>query len=495
MIYSEVRLGYFLGLVLASGLGFAGTNDSALLEKKAEAPATYVVGKGPLKQPVQLDGVFEAAEMKPVKLDSLLWSPRIEAALYAEWTVLEAVPHGTPVKKGDVLVKLDPGKIAVQIEDLEQVMPEWASAVELAQTELKNLEQTTPLKIQAGQRILRETDDELNRFQKTGRAEQEKAAKFGVRKEEQDLANAKEELKQLKQMYRAKDLTEETEEIILKRQKFAVDSAERALETKRLSADWELNIMVPRWDRYWKTKKQEDQIAADFSEQSLPMLLAKKRLEVEKLKRDQKKLQQRLADLKKGLEWINLRAPQDGLVFYGAWDDGKWSTGATVAKRLVPGGKVYINEVVMTVVDPAKLVVKASVPESELSRVQAGSVGEGTRVSEPDRKFPVTVEAVGEIPLPGGGYQATLSFRRESAMRLVPGMLCKVSVPAPPSGAVLLAWTDSVFTEGKQKFVYVQKTDSQFEKRKIKTGDSNDKMIEVLEGLDEGDKIQMKKPE
>jgi len=495
MIDHKLLLRYSLVFFLAPVLACTANDTPAPAEKKTETTGSYTVGKGPLKEPAQLDAVFESMEMKPVKLDSSAWSRRVEAILWTDWTVLEAVTHGTRVKKGDTLLKLDTSKVTALIDDMEQAQPADKAALELAQAELQNMEQTNPLKLQSSQRVLKETNEEAARYEKSGRAEQEKSAKFGIRSAQQLLDNATEELEQLQKMYRAKDLVEETEEIVLKRQKFAVESAARNLENVKRNADWEVNTIIPRWDRYWNTKKQEDQFALDFAKQSLPMTLAKKRLEVEKMKHDLSKSQQRLADLKSGLESLNVRAPMDGIVYYGACENGRWTTGGSLEKKLVPGGKVSINEVFMTVVNPARLQLKTSVPEGELSRVRAGAEGEASPVSASDRKFTATVETVSEIPLAGGGYQATISFRNEAALRLVPGMLCKVSVPPPPKVKILLVWTESLFTEGNRKIVYVQKPDGQPEKRTVKTGESNEKMVEILEGLAEGEKILMKKPE
>ena len=77
----------------------------------------------------------------------------------------------------------------------------------------------------------------------------------------------------------------------------------------------------------------------------------------------------------------------------------------------------------------------------------------------------------------------------------MPGMTCKVSFGDVQKAGVLLAPKEAVITEGNQKHVFVLTNDGQHEKRTVKTGDSDDKMIEILEGLAEGEKILVKKPE
>lgn len=358
--------------------------------------------------------------MAPVKLETKAWT---------DLTVLEAVAHGARVKKGDVLVKLDTEKLREQINDLEQDQPATALGLELAQFELDNLQQVTPLRLDAARRTHRNATEDLAYFEKIGRAQREKGATFSVKSAEQRLDGAREELKQLEKMYKADDLTEETEEIVLKRQKFAVESAEYSMDISKQAADLSLKTSIPREAENLKAGKRDQDLALALSEETLPRTLVKKRYDVEKLKRDQKKSEKRLADLKKDLETIsNIRAPLDGVVYYGACEGGKWTTGAAVAKKLTPTSKLLQNEVFITVVNPDKLVLKATVQEADLGKVSTGMAGEASPVSAPDKKLPVTLDELGGVPLPAGGFEARLSVKPEAGVRLVPGMNCKVSI-------------------------------------------------------------------
>ncbi|MBI4328001.1 MAG: hypothetical protein HY674_22450, partial [Chloroflexi bacterium] len=250
--------------------------EAAGADKKSESPPVHAVARGALKSKLQLDAVFEAAEMAPVKVSPKVW---------ADLTVSEVVPHGARVRKGDWLVKLETDKIEEQIRDLEQEQPLTKVALELAVAELENLKQSTPLKLEAARRSQRRADEDYDYFEATGRAQREKTARFGVKSSEQRLENEKEELAQLQKMYQADDLTEETEEIILKRQKFAVEAAEHGLETAKLNADRELKTSIPREDETLKSQKRDQDLAFALADQSLPKALAKKRLEIEKMKR------------------------------------------------------------------------------------------------------------------------------------------------------------------------------------------------------------------
>jgi hypothetical protein len=231
-------------------------------------------------------------------------------------------------------------------------------------------------------------------------------------------------------MYQADDLTEETEEIIIKRQRFSVDAAKLSLESSKLFTERELKTSLPREHENLKNTKRDQELSLALAEQALPKTLSKKIHDYEKLKRDQKKAEKKLSDLLHDYELLTLRAPADGIVYYGANENGKWPSAGAIAKRLVPNGKLAANEVFMTIVNPDKLVLKAIVPEAELSNFKEGMKGQASPVSAPDKKLSVKLEQLGYIPAPGGGFEAVLSLDAEDDLRLMPGMSCKVTLGA-----------------------------------------------------------------
>jgi len=340
------------------------------------------------------------------------------------------VPHGARVKKGDVLVRCETDKIKEQISDMEQDAPGAKLALEIATTELDNLKQTSPLKLESARRSNRQADEDYSYFETTGRSQREKNAIFNVKSAEQRLDNAVEELTQLEKMYQADDLTEETEEIILKRQRFSVDAAKLSLESTKLYSERELKTFLPREHETLKNAKRDQELSLALTEQTLPKTLSKKIQDLDKMKRDQKKAEKKLTDLKQDLELMTIEAPADGIVYYGSNDNGKWPSAASLSKRLVPGGKLGANEVFMTILNPDKLVLRAIVPESELSNFKEGQKGQAAPIAAPDKKLAVKLEELGYVPAPGGGFEARLSLEADDDLRLMPGMTCKVTLNA-----------------------------------------------------------------
>jgi len=449
-------------------------------------PASHVTGRGSIKRVVQFDAVLEAVEMHPVRLEPKAW---------ADMTVAEAVPHGARVRAGDALVRLDTDKLREQIADLEQDAPAAAIALEMARAELASLKETTPQRLAAARRSRRVVDEDQDYFEKYGRERRIRSANFNVKSAEQRLANAAEELKQLRQMYEADDLTEQTEEIILKRQEFEVETARFSLDNLRASTERELETAIPRETENLLSQKRDQELALALAEETLPKALTRKQLEVEKLARDQKKAQKRLDDLKTDLAALDVRAPADGIVMYGACEAGKWTTGPVVTKKLVRGGKLAPCEIFMTVVNPDRFQLKAVVPEADLGKTRIGMAGEAAPVALPNRKVPVKIESVDRVPLVTGGFGATLSLAPSGPADFQPGMNCKVTLTDTSSANALVAPVQALFGEGDEKHVFLRVAEGKTEKRAVRTGESDGKNIEIVEGLAEGDTILLSKPE
>lgn len=455
-------------------------------DKKPELPPTVRVQSGALSFKTELTALVEAVEMAAVKFEPEVWT---------DLTVVEALPHGKAVTKGQVLIRLETDKLEKQIQELETQQPAAALGLELAEAELDNLEQTTPAKLEAARRAQRIAAEDFEHFEKTGRDQREKATRYGVKSAEQRLEGAKEELEQLQKMYEADDITEETEEIVLKRQKYTVEAAEYSLETARLGADLALNRTILREREGLLAAKRDHEYALQLAEATLPKALAKKRLDVAKLKTDHKTAAEKLAKLKQDLKGLRARAPFDGVVYYGDCEFGKWTTGAAVAKKLVPGGKLAPREVAMTVVNPGRLQLRAAVAETDLYKVKPGLKGFATPVSAPGKQLEARVDTLGSVPLPAGGFDAILVLTPDESVRLCPGMSCKLTLEHSGAGGRLLAPKEAVFEDAGKRVIYVAAKDGPPTRRFVKVGEADDKRIELLEGVKEGDVILTRKPE
>jgi multidrug efflux pump subunit AcrA (membrane-fusion protein) len=184
-----------------------GSHGSSLASTGNVRPAIVKVEQRPLKIEVILSGVFEARRMIDVSIRPMVWpSPLL---------VERAIELGTPVKKGDILLEFDHDKIDKAIADSEVENTIGDLALKQAEEEVPILEKSLPVDLASALRAKTQADEDLKKFLEVDRANSERSAQFMVKRSVEFLEYAKEELRQLEKMYRSKDLTEETEEIIL----------------------------------------------------------------------------------------------------------------------------------------------------------------------------------------------------------------------------------------------------------------------------------------
>jgi len=470
-------------LLALGGLASAGASKQA---SQPAGPATCKVARGTFRVEVKLSGVFESTKTAEVSLSPKAWS---------QLRVLKAVEHGQAVKKGEQLLWLDLKKIDKDIKTRTEGLAVWDVSVKQADEELRLLAKTTPEKLAQAARDRQRAAQDLERFTKIDRPLAEKTAANTLKYRQDVLAYTREELRQLEKMYKADDLTEETEEIVLKRQKDAVARAEFALASARVAHEKQMKITLPRQAQDVVTAKTAKDEATKSAETLLPLALRKKRFETAKAHRDAEAAAKHLAKIKADRTAMVVKAPIAGLVYYGQCVRGKWTTAATVRPKLVRGGDLTSNMVFMTVVDPKALRVRAVAAEKQLYRLRKGLKGHATPVGYPDRKLDVAIESVRTVPVAPGQFDVVLSLAGDSGP-ITPGMTCKLVLSAYAKANALTVPASAVHTDPakpKERFVYL-KTPGKPQKRVVEVGKTHGDKTEIVKGLAEGEEVLLKAP-
>ena len=226
-----------------------GDEKKPAAEKEAAAkPATKKLKKGPFRIEVALDGIFEAQNQAELFIRPQEWP----AAL----SVLKAIEHGAVVKQGDLVLALDTEKIDRLIVDLRAEQELNELALKQAAAQLAAMEKIVPLEDQANNRNRRITEEDWKRFQEVEKPLMVKVTEYHLKASQDMLEYAEEEYRQLEKMYKADDLREETERIVLRRAKAGVDRAKLSLELAQASHEEALKLSLPRLEE--RTKDQTE---------------------------------------------------------------------------------------------------------------------------------------------------------------------------------------------------------------------------------------------
>lgn len=458
------------------------------------APATVKVEKGPFKTEVTLTGVFESARMSEVSVKPKAWSMPL--------VVEKAVELGTPVKQGDILVELDREKIDKAIQDAEVELSLGELSLEHAEEELPVLEKLLPIDLAAAERAKIQADEDLARFLEIDRPNSEKMAQFSVKSAVEHLEYAKEELRQLEKMYRSKDLTEETEEIILRRTRFQVESSEFRLKETELRRDATLKVELPRQQIRVGEAAVRQALDLQRARATLPVALNQKRLGLAKLKHDQSRATEKLTDLRRDRDAMTVHAPADGLVYYGRNERGNWPGTASMSSKLRKGGVVTADEVLISVVAPRPLSVRGAVEEKDL-RSLAGRDElkvRATPAADPALSLPARLTSLTPVPREAGKFEliAAVELGPDAAL-IKPGMACSLKFTTYRAQDALTVPSSAVSEDESDDgtmthVVYLPRKEGKPEKRTVKTGKTAGGKTEILTGLRAGDEILGSKP-
>jgi multidrug resistance efflux pump len=254
-----------------------------------------------------------------------------------------------------------------------------------------------------------------------------KSAEFTLKSARQRVEYQEEELRQLEKMYEADDLTEETEAIVLTRARNALESARFSFENAKAAHAQQIQFGLPRARATAIETARQAAMQNRSTTSAIPAALAKKRIELQKAKTERAQLEKKWDGLLRDRAAMNVRAPIDGIVYYGQCVRGKWAGGAAIAKKLRPGGAIAANEIIMTVVAPRRLAIRAAVPEKYIGRIQVETQGTITPTGFPKVSIPVKVTKIASIPSEDGSFAAVITIAsKRNTGSLMPGMTGKL---------------------------------------------------------------------
>ena len=457
-------------------------------EKSAEKSVeTAVAERGEFEAVLELKGAFEPVE-------TVVVDGRPEAFMQP-LEIVKVVPHGTRVAAGEVILELAADRIDRAVVDLEVDLAAGEQALELARRELTAAEASTPLDLADAERQHRIATENLDRFTTVGRALAEDGARFGVAAAEQRLRSAREELAQLEKMYTDKDLTEETEEMILQRTRFDVAAAERFLRSASVGSEDTLALDLPRRAVELERAVTRATLGLEKARATLPLQLAQKRLGVAKLEHDRRQSLRRLDELRSDRKLTTVKSPCAGIVYHGRLVDGNWTTAAVSAKAVV-GQAVPPGDLAFTVVVPGAVRFRARVEEKDLHLVGLGLTGRVTPAGYPDVQAAATLVPGFAFVPKDGKYDAVFAVTPPAAgAAVVAGMTgtARFVVRSRPDAITLPEAVVFRAADGG-RVVYVDRDGAEPEKRTVRVGLTSGGRTEILEGLAAGDRVRTTKP-
>lgn len=466
----EVAL-YFVSVVFSLLAVISTTADCATTNQ------AMMVKRGDLRIVVQRDGRFIPAD--PVKLK--FWPDTYKGDL----TIEEIVKNGKAVKKGDVLLRLDKEPIQDLISNKELDLEAARLKLEDARTAFAMLgvEMKHALAVaennakwakknqQAHIKVEIPLEDDEHEHQRQGT--------------EDSIQNQKEEIEQLVKMYSEDELTEETEEIVLRRAKRRLERTINGLELS---------------DRRWKHKtssqrlKKMEELELDVrsKQQALEKLRATqenqkdlKEIELRKKQIELEKQATELEELRKDQGKFVIHAPNAGIVFHGEADAEEPKT-----YKAKDSCKPYTT--LLTIVKAGEVKAKCMIDEKDIFKLRANMPVNVKPAALPDAELPGFLQPLELLPEKQGKWKAVTKLD-DTDRRLIPGMNCRIEIPLEKIEDVLMVPKGAVFDREGKKVCYVKKGDTH-EIREVRVGKTDGKNIIIREGVREGEQVLLQEP-
>lgn len=399
-------------IVLALSLPLAAFGDEA--ETKSESETKLI----------RIPAVIEAVNSAEIQ---------IQTEHFDSFVIKRIVSHGREVQRGENLLVVDREEIDKKIKDAEVALRLSELALEGDALDYDLFLKTQNLDQAVAEQNRRAAQQEYDNFVEVDRERSVKSAAFNLKSSRESLENVEEELKQLEQMYKEDDLTEESEEIVLKRAKQAVESARFRYESAEIQSARTVEQVIPR-----SSATQDDALArADLafhnSRHSAELARRKRDIEMKQKKEKFRDEERSLAELNEDRKRTVVVSPIDGLALHGKLTRGRLGDKPST---LEPESKVAANQILLTVVDPNRLQIRVDVSEENLGVFHDGAECKIEFKAFPDLQASGTVKSVSNVPYAADRYDGVVTIRGGKSLEgLLPTMTCELLFPDPNGDA------------------------------------------------------------
>ncbi len=380
--------------------------DDATPDAKAKPKAESVV---------TVAGIFEAVQASEVSADTEKLSALI---------ISKIVPHGTTVKQGQTVAWFKTDDIDKKIKAAETTLRLSKLTHDEEEFAHQQFIKTQKLDQAVADRTRKAAQQTYDNYIQTDRDRSIASAHFSLKSSEASLQNALEELKQLEQMYKEDDLTEESEEIVLKRAKQAADSARFRHEGTVPQVQRTLKNSIPAQAAAQEDAYARAQMAYQKTVRSLQSVRQRAEIEIDRKRDKLKEEEKALAEMKAERGKLVVKAPHDGIVYHGSLTRGKLSDKPSPLKS---GSAVTGKQVLATIVNPARLQIRADLSEAQRAKVSVGMQGSVTANVSNGKKQTARVVSVADVPYANNKFDAVLAVKGD-VKGLVPGTGCTVKL-------------------------------------------------------------------
>ena len=368
--------------------------------------------------------------------------------------IRDLAPEGSRVKAGDVLVRLD-------TTDLE---------VELARVRQEHRQAQIDLQVAEGE--WDEANAEVKAVSEGEGALTVEEARSTLQRAQKKSERLRQEYEKLRPLLEKGFITREE----LARTEDALEEAEEELLLARRRTDVVVQLSHPR---------EQKRAALALTQKASQLSHSRTRVAETEL---------RVNLLTALIDGCTIRARGPGLVVY------EENLNANPRRKLRIGDRVFATQGIVTIPEVNRMLVEASVSEAEVHRVKPGQPAEIRVEAFPDVTLTGTVTRVGTLaassptrPFDDKRFDLIITLDATTA-ELRPEMSIRADVIVGTRSNILMIPVTAIFNQQGTRVAYVV-TATGVEARPLELGESNDRMVEIVAGLQQGDRVSLVAPD
>lgn len=434
----------------------------------------------------------------------------IRNQLDSESTIVEIVPEGTSVKKGDVLIRLNAENIQTRLDE-QSLELENARAAVIASTEDYEIQVSENESAKrAAELKLALAELELSRW--------EKGEVVSKRQEfEHALDRATKDEERLKEFYdrskllKAKDFYSEDK---LKQDQLAYEEAVAAKIKAQLNLDIYNKYEYQRDLKQKNSDVDEARAGVERVVRQNASKLASKEADKKNKQRSLELREQKYQKDREQLDAATIKAPNDGLVVYStSLENSRWGGDEG---PLQVGSKVYPNQTLIVLPDTSEMIAAVKVHESLAGRIRKGQPAAIKIDAMGEHRFTGEVESIGILAEQTSRWMdptlreytvkialnvppelaASEGSGKAGGRGLRPSMRCEAEIVMGKVADAVTVPIQAVHSEGLLRYVNVaDSSGTSFMRRPILIGQRSDRYAEIRAGVEPGERVLLRKPE
>jgi HlyD family secretion protein len=436
MLAIAVMMVFLLGSTIVffpAVVGYGGGSD-------ASDASTQRVSRGRLLVTVTEDGNLESAS-----------NVEVRCQVAGGGTIIWIIPDGSMVEAGQELVRLDQSVIEDQL-NTQKIAYEKAVATKIQADE----------DFAAASIAVKEYD--LGTYLKDLQS-----AESQIKIAMENMRSAENTLSHTERMFRKGFVTA----LQLDADKFSVERAKLDLDAAQISKKVLQEFTRPKTLQGLQATRDAAE-ARTRSEQAA--------LNLEKAKLDR---------LQNQLKFSVIKAPQKGMVIYANENSGRRGLFSSQSSNIEEGAVVRERQTLIRLPDLTKMQVKVTVHESKVDLIRPGMPA---RITVQDRQWVGKVISIANQPEPSSFFAAsikeyaTIVSIEGDTTGLKPGMTSEVEILVNDLHNVLTVPVSAVVEKDGKFFAWV-KGPTGTHRRPLLLGQTNDKVMQVADGLKETDEV------